>query len=48
MIRLSEDTTRGVNSDGSNLFNYENIIINFPRMASYDPSKPKVYKWNTK
>lgn len=43
----AEEFAKGDPSDPTNPMGYDSVILNLPRMASYDPNQPKVMKWNS-
>jgi len=44
----SEETIRGDPSDESSLFHWDDVVLNMPGTSSYDPSRPWMYKVNSK
>jgi hypothetical protein len=42
-----EEFAMGNLRDLKNPFGYDQVILNLPGMESYDPTKPKVIKWNS-
>jgi hypothetical protein len=43
---LAEEFARGNNLDKSNALRWDTVILNLPGSPEYDPSKPRVYKWD--
>lgn len=43
---LAEEFCRGNNKDATNPLRWDVIVLNLPGSKSYDPSKPRVYKWD--
>jgi hypothetical protein len=44
---LVEEFVRGHHLDKANPFYWDDIILNLPGSASYDPTRPRVIKWDT-
>jgi hypothetical protein len=44
---LAEEFCRGFRSDKNNPLQWDCIILNLPGSKSYDPSKPRVFKWDS-
>ena len=42
-----EEFARGNPRNLTNPFGYDQILLNLPSMESYDPTKPKLMKWNS-
>jgi hypothetical protein len=43
---LAEEFCRGNNKDITNPLRWDVIVLNLPGSKNYDPSKPRVYKWD--
>jgi hypothetical protein len=43
----SEEIINGDPSDVTNPFYWDKVILNLPGQSDYDPTMPKVYKWNS-
>lgn len=43
---LAEEFCRGNNKDATNPLRWDVIVLNLPGAKNYDPSKPRVYKWD--
>lgn len=44
----AEEFAMGDLRDASNPFGFDEIVLNLPGMEEYDPSKPKLIRWNSK
>ena len=43
-----EEFARGNPADENNPFGYDQVVLNLPGMDAYDPSVPKLMKWNSR
>ena len=43
IMMVIEEAVRGLRSDIKNVFRWLNVVLNFPGIISYDPSRPWVY-----
>lgn len=46
LCSIAEEFCRGNNSDSTNPLRWDVIVLNLPGSKNYDPSKPRVYKWD--
>lgn len=44
---IAEEFSRGNNLDADNPLRWDVIVLNLPGSKKYDPSKPRVYKWDS-
>jgi hypothetical protein len=45
---FAEEFCRGLNTDNKNELRWHVIVLNLPGSPTYDPSRPRVYKWDSK